>query len=612
MLVAPSFPSPGDSIGRFRVLAQLGAGGMGVVYDALEVNLERRVALKVISPMFADDPDFRSRFISEARALASLDSPNVVQVYAHGEEDGYLYIATQLVPDGDLGQMLTKWGPAPIGKAVELIEQVASGLADAHAAGLVHRDIKPANVLVRRRGAATVQAYLGDFGIARRVDAEMTRLGGAVIGTPSYMAPELHGGAQAGVTTDIYSLGCLLWVALTGKPPYGGTSEFEIVGGHISKAVPQLSGGSSLVEAVNRILRVAMAKEPGHRYRTALALRDDLREAARMTYDPTYLQLASAVSETWPPRADGRTPTPTPTPSGPVAPPRPATPARAQPAKPPPARIQPFTAPTAPSAPRSQAPAPRRTALWVAIAAAAVAVVIGGVAALVFASGDGGGGGGGATDTPTTTPDPGFADGTAQEIITEAEKDMKVLDSVRLAGDIDQDGQPGGIDLVVTAAGNCDGELRVGDGSAMLRRIDGAAWLRPDRAFLEASADSSEDVDAYLALIGDKWVKADKTQAADFDDVCDLDEILEGDGSNPVVTKEGVEKLEGKDVVKVVQDAGTADEITAYVAVDSPHYVLKLESSAENGSFMFSDFDAPFDVQPPPDDEVIDLEGLGG
>ena len=355
-----------------------------------------------------------------------------------------------------------------------------------------------------------------------------------------------------------------------------------------------------------------MAKEPGHRYRTALALRDDLREAARMTYDPTYLQLASAVSDdlaTARRRADADAHPHAVRPGGPAASRHPGEGAAGQAAPGPDPAVHGAHRAVGPALPGARAAA---YALWVAIAAAAVAVVIGGVAALAFASGDGGGGGGGATDTPTTTPDPGFADGTAQEIITEAEKDMKVLDSVRLAGDIDQDGQPGGIDLVVTAAGNCDGELRVGDGSAMLRRIDGAAWLRPDRAFLEASADSSEDVDAYLALIGDKWVKADKTQAADFDDVCDLDEILEGDGSNPVVTKEGVEKLEGKDVVKVVQDAGTADEITAYVAVDSPHYVLKLESSAENGSFMFSDFDAPFDVQPPPDDEVIDLEGLGG
>ena len=145
---------------------------MGVVYDALEENLDRRVALKVIAPMFADDPDFRERFGREARSLASLDSPHVVQVYAHGEEDGYLYIATQLIPDGDLGQMISQWGPAPVGKAVELMEQVASGLADAHASRLVHRDIKPANVLVRRRGSGATASVPG---LPRRLRHRATR-----------------------------------------------------------------------------------------------------------------------------------------------------------------------------------------------------------------------------------------------------------------------------------------------------------------------------------------------------------------------------------------------------------------------------------------------------
>ncbi|GAA4105715.1 hypothetical protein GCM10023066_56320 [Nocardioides kongjuensis] len=116
---------------------------MGVVYRAMEENLGREVALKVIAPLFAHDPEFRERFTREARAQASLESAHVVAVYAHGEEDGYLYIASQLIPGGDLGQLIRSQGVPSLVEALEIIEQVSSGLADAHDAGLVHRDIKP-------------------------------------------------------------------------------------------------------------------------------------------------------------------------------------------------------------------------------------------------------------------------------------------------------------------------------------------------------------------------------------------------------------------------------------------------------------------------------------
>ena len=282
---ASGYPAPGARIGRFRIMEQLGQGGMGVVFRALEENLGREVALKVIAPHFAHDPDFRERFTREARAQASLESAHVVAVYAHGEEGGYLYIASQLILDGDLGQLIRSAGVPPLVDALDVIEQVASGLSDAHEAGLIHRDIKPGNVLVRLRGNS-VRAYLADFGIARRIDADATRLGSSAVGTPSYMAPELHGGAPASVATDVYSLGCLLWVALTGTPPYTGSSEYQIVGAHISQPVPQLTGTSPMVQATNRILRFAMAKEPAQRYRSAAAMRADLQAALRLPAHP--------------------------------------------------------------------------------------------------------------------------------------------------------------------------------------------------------------------------------------------------------------------------------------------------------------------------------------
>ncbi|TQK69188.1 serine/threonine-protein kinase [Nocardioides sp. SLBN-35] len=153
------------TLGPYRIVRLLGRGGMGTVHEAVDTALGRHVALKLIVPELADDPDFRERFVREARAQASLDSPHVVRVFAHGEIDGRLYLASQLVPDGDLAAALRRHGALSEPEAVDLVAQVADGLAEAHRAGLVHRDVKAANVLLHRRGTHTV-AYLADFGIA--------------------------------------------------------------------------------------------------------------------------------------------------------------------------------------------------------------------------------------------------------------------------------------------------------------------------------------------------------------------------------------------------------------------------------------------------------------
>lgn len=301
------FPEPGRRIGPYEVVRRLGQGGMGVVYEAVDTVLGRRVALKVITPHLASDPAFRVRFTQEAQAQASLDSPHVVQVFAHGEADpsagsggtGALYIASQLIPDGDLGAMVKASGPPPPGVALDVIAQVAAGLADAHAAGLVHRDIKPANVLLRIRGEE-VSAYLADFGIARRTDidpqhSQTLSTQGFVVGTPSYMAPELHTGGRHGTASDVYSLGCLLWAALVGSAPYTGTTDYQLVNAHVSSPVPQLAAGGAFESEVNRILRTAMAKQPGERYPSAAGMRDDLRRVLRSHPAPASVQVGGGA-----------------------------------------------------------------------------------------------------------------------------------------------------------------------------------------------------------------------------------------------------------------------------------------------------------------------------
>ncbi|TWH00795.1 protein kinase-like protein [Nocardioides sp. J9] len=189
---------PPDQIGPYRLVRRLGQGGMGAVYDAVDTALDRRVAVKVVLPALLDDPGLRQRFGQEARLQASLDSPHVVRVLAHGEADGWPYLVTPLVPDGDLGRHLRRHGPLPEVAALELVAQVADGLAEAHRAGLVHRDVKPSNVLLRHRGTDTL-ALLSDFGIATPI-----RDGGVAEGVAD------------GVADDVRALGRLLEATLGG------------------------------------------------------------------------------------------------------------------------------------------------------------------------------------------------------------------------------------------------------------------------------------------------------------------------------------------------------------------------------------------------------------
>ena len=254
-------------VGPYRLVRELGRGGMGVVFEAVDDALDRRVALKLVAPRLAAVPGFRERFTREAQAQASLDSPHVVAVFAHGEIDGRLFLATQLIPGGDLGALLRERGGLPAVVATDLVGQVAAALADAHAAGLVHRDVKPANVLLRTRENGFT-AYLTDFGIACRVGAPGAQ-GAGLVGTPSYTAPELFAGDSPSPASDVYSLGCLLRAAL---------------------------GPSRRSRRLDRVLRTALATDPSARYPDAGAMRDELRALARRRWTPYAGAAAAAVA----------------------------------------------------------------------------------------------------------------------------------------------------------------------------------------------------------------------------------------------------------------------------------------------------------------------------
>ncbi len=289
----------GERFGRYRVDRKIGHGGMGVVFAATQLDLGREVALKILSPDLAESEEYRVRFEREAAALAHLDSPHVIQIYDAGEHAGWLYLATQLVHGGDLKEHLSAHGPLPPTTALKVIEDVAEGLEDAHAAGFLHRDVKPANILLRASKRGDLHAYLADLGISRVAGDDQTATKG-VIGSWAYMAPERHEGLPATEASDIYSLGCVLWAALTAHQPFDGT-DMQVALGHLHQPVPQLGEEHAWITPdlraeLNEILRTSMAKAPAERYETATAFRDALGRVHRLL-DVSSTVAVSAVAE---------------------------------------------------------------------------------------------------------------------------------------------------------------------------------------------------------------------------------------------------------------------------------------------------------------------------
>src|SRR4051812_11647471 len=265
--------TPGTEFAGCRIEALLGTGGMGVIYRATELRLGRPVALKLISADGASDPAIRERFEREARLTASIDHPNVVPVYGAGEEDGHLYLVMRYVPGTDLHHVLRQEGRLAPPRAAAIVAQVADALDAAHAAGLVHRDVKPANVLL-----AGDHVYLSDFGITR-VQASDTRItdSGNWVGTVDFMAPEHLRGEPTDARADVYALGCVLFTALTGTPPYRRGTVPATITAHLHDVPPRPSDTAGVPEAFDAVIARALAKSAPARYPSA----GDLGRAAR-------------------------------------------------------------------------------------------------------------------------------------------------------------------------------------------------------------------------------------------------------------------------------------------------------------------------------------------
>ncbi|MFL6004501.1 MAG: Stk1 family PASTA domain-containing Ser/Thr kinase [Nocardioides sp.] len=262
--------------GRYRIRARIARGGMASVYEATDIRLDRTVAVKVMHPGLGDDDEFAARFVREARAAARLSHPNVVSVYDQGDEDGTVYLAMECVQGHTLRDLIRKESPMSPPRAIALVEPVLSALASAHRAGLIHRDIKPENVLIATdpdSGASRVK--VADFGLAKAVsaDTQHTATGGVLIGTVSYLAPELVVDGRADARADVYAVGVVLYELLTGAKPHEGESPIQVAYKHVHEDVPAPSSVVGGIPGyVDALVARATARDRGQRPADAAVL----------------------------------------------------------------------------------------------------------------------------------------------------------------------------------------------------------------------------------------------------------------------------------------------------------------------------------------------------
>ena len=272
----PGVESPAPSrISHYAIRRRLGAGGMGVVYEADDERLKRTVAVKMILAVEHDETT-RRRFWREARAAARVNHPHVCQIYEVGEEHGTLFIAMELLEGEPLSEHL-KRGQLSVDRAVPIAVDILAALGAVHASGIVHRDLKPSNVFVARHGVKLL-----DFGLARPVDSAaldsitgLTRAG-TLLGTPGYMAPELIEGGPLDARTDLFAVGAIVYEMLAGRPAFGGRTMTAILHATLNEEPPALAG-SAAVAAVDRVIRHALAKRPDGRPASAEAMADQLK-----------------------------------------------------------------------------------------------------------------------------------------------------------------------------------------------------------------------------------------------------------------------------------------------------------------------------------------------
>ncbi|MDP8908336.1 MAG: serine/threonine protein kinase, partial [Chloroflexota bacterium] len=287
-------PIPPDTIiGKYRVERLLGRGGMGVVYEATQLSLDRRLALKVLRPELSEDPLFVERFRREGRLQAALDHPHVLPVYEAGESEQGLFLAMRLVPGKSLAELLAE-GSLNVGRALTLLRQVAGALDAAHEAGLVHRDVKPRNVLVD----PSDHAYLADFGLTRVGGESGVTASGELVGTVAYLAPEVIAGEPASPASDRYAFAAMVFECLAGEPVFPRASDAAVLYAHTSERRPRITQRRpELPTELDAVLARALDKDPRKRPHSATAIIDEIERAlgAEGARDPNSRRVAGAI-----------------------------------------------------------------------------------------------------------------------------------------------------------------------------------------------------------------------------------------------------------------------------------------------------------------------------
>src|SRR5512136_1981912 len=266
----------GRAVHGYELGERIGTGGFGVVYRAVQPVVEREVAVKIILPQYANQPEFIRRFEAEAQIVARLEHPYIVPLYDYWREPNIAFLVMRLLRGGSLRQLLEK-GALPLDMVIRLLEQIGSALGVAHRAGVVHRDLKPANVMLDE----DTNAYLADFGIAKNLSTphlDAQTQADAIVGSPAYISPEQIRSEFVRPQTDIYALGVMLYELLTGTIPFSGPTPIEIMHQHLSAPLPPLAANrAGLPKTWDDIIAHATAKDPLERYADVESLLSDVR-----------------------------------------------------------------------------------------------------------------------------------------------------------------------------------------------------------------------------------------------------------------------------------------------------------------------------------------------
>src|SRR3954466_6780328 len=261
-----------EQIGKYKILEKIGQGAMGEVYKAHDPVLNRFVAVKTSSAELGADEQLRKRFEREAQSAARLNHPNIITVFDYGEESGKIYMAMELLDGADLKAAIGKRAAMTLDEKLSIVDQIAEGLAFAHANDVVHRDLKPANIHLLSNG----QAKIMDFGLARLGGSEMTRVG-MVMGTPHYMSPEQVRGERADARSDVFAVGCVFYELLTYRKPFDADSMHSILFKVMQEEPPPvLDLTPGLPAVLGQVLERAMTKDATQRYQNASEFRTAL------------------------------------------------------------------------------------------------------------------------------------------------------------------------------------------------------------------------------------------------------------------------------------------------------------------------------------------------